>query len=167
MAATILIADDDAVQRRLVENMVQRSGYQTVTFDSGDAAIAYLTAPDSDGADAMILDLGLPDGDGLALLCRLRSGGDQTPILGLTARDAIEDRESHASVAAPPVSGSITTKTAGIPANKGASRSSFQVPAPGRPSAGNSCSHRVWQSLSPSTMMTYPTFLAVLANQAP
>ena len=47
MAATILIADDDAVQRRLVENMVQRSGYQTVTFDSGDAAIAYLTAPDA------------------------------------------------------------------------------------------------------------------------
>jgi DNA-binding response OmpR family regulator len=42
--------------------------------------------------DAMILDLGLPDGDGLALLGQVRSGGDQTPILVLTARDAIEDR---------------------------------------------------------------------------
>ena len=40
MAATILIADDDAVQRRLVENMVQKCGYETVVVDSGDAAIA-------------------------------------------------------------------------------------------------------------------------------
>lgn len=50
MAATILIADDDAVQRRLVENMVQRSGYETVVVDSGDAAIARLTATDEQSA---------------------------------------------------------------------------------------------------------------------
>ena len=40
MAASILIADDDAVQRRLVENMVQKCGYETMVVDSGDAAIA-------------------------------------------------------------------------------------------------------------------------------
>ena len=45
MAATILIADDDAVQRRLVENMVQKCGYETLVVDSGDAAVALLTAP--------------------------------------------------------------------------------------------------------------------------
>ena len=45
MAATILIADDDAVQRRLVENMVQKCGYQPLVVDSGDAAVALLTAP--------------------------------------------------------------------------------------------------------------------------
>ena len=39
MAARILIADDDPVQRRLVENMVQRCGYEAVVVDSGDAAI--------------------------------------------------------------------------------------------------------------------------------
>ena len=44
MAASILIADDDAVQRRLVENMVQKCGYETMVVDSGDAAIALLTA---------------------------------------------------------------------------------------------------------------------------
>ena len=43
MAATILIADDDAVQRRLVENMVQKCGYEPLVVDSGDAAVA---APD-------------------------------------------------------------------------------------------------------------------------
>ena len=37
MAASILIADDDAVQRRLVENMVQKCGYETTVVDSGDA----------------------------------------------------------------------------------------------------------------------------------
>ena len=37
MAASILIADDDAVQRRLVENMVQKCGYEAVVVDSGDA----------------------------------------------------------------------------------------------------------------------------------
>ena len=44
--------------------------------------------------DAAILDLGLPDGDGLKLLAELRSRGNKTPILVLTARDAIEDRVS-------------------------------------------------------------------------
>jgi DNA-binding response OmpR family regulator len=42
--------------------------------------------------DAAILDLGLPDGDGLDLLSAARAGGNNTPVLILTARDAIEDR---------------------------------------------------------------------------
>ena len=42
--------------------------------------------------DAAILDLGLPDGDGLTLLAKARNGGHSTPILVLTARDAVEDR---------------------------------------------------------------------------
>ena len=54
MAATILIADDDAVQRRLVENMVQRGGYEAVVVDSGDAALARLTDPDATPIDVLI-----------------------------------------------------------------------------------------------------------------
>jgi DNA-binding response OmpR family regulator len=42
--------------------------------------------------DAAVLDLGLPDGDGLKLLAQLRSTGNRTPILILTARDAVEQR---------------------------------------------------------------------------
>jgi len=91
MAATILIADDDAVQRRLVENMVQRSGYQTVTFDSGDAAIAYLTAPDSDGADAVILDLVMPGLDGLGVLAKLREVNLSLPVIVQTAHGGIDN----------------------------------------------------------------------------
>lgn len=44
--------------------------------------------------DAAILDLGLPDGDGIRLLRELRATGNRTPILVLTARDAVEDRVS-------------------------------------------------------------------------
>ena len=60
MAATILIADDDAVARRLVENMVQKCGYETVVVDSGDAAIARLIAADAQPIDAVVLDLVMP-----------------------------------------------------------------------------------------------------------
>ena len=42
--------------------------------------------------DALILDLGLPDVDGLTVCRRMRSAGDDTPVLMLTARDAIDDR---------------------------------------------------------------------------
>ena len=42
--------------------------------------------------DAAIIDLSLPDGDGLSLLGELRTRGNQTPVLVLTARDAVEDR---------------------------------------------------------------------------
>src|SRR5690242_62275 len=91
MAATILIADDDAVQRRLVENMVQRSGYQTVTFDSGDAAIAYLTAPDSDGADAVVLDLVMPGLDGMGVLARMREVNLTLPVIVQTAHGGIDN----------------------------------------------------------------------------
>src|SRR5690606_22198953 len=42
--------------------------------------------------DVVLLDRGLPGGDGLALLKRFRAGGHVTPVLMLTARDAVPDR---------------------------------------------------------------------------
>ena len=54
MAASILIADDDPVQRRLVENMVQKCGYEAVVAESGDAAIAMLSGGDAPTIDAVL-----------------------------------------------------------------------------------------------------------------
>ena len=79
MAASILIADDDAVARRLLENMVQKCGYETVVVDSGDAAIAMLTAPDAQPIDAVVLDLVMPGLDGMGVLAKIREAGLNIP----------------------------------------------------------------------------------------
>src|SRR6195952_1875464 len=91
MAATILIADDDAVQRRLVENMVQRCGYETLVVDSGDAAIALLTAPDAKAVDAVVLDLVMPGLDGMGVLAKIREAGLNIPVIVQTAHGGIEN----------------------------------------------------------------------------
>src|SRR3984893_5327108 len=91
MAATILIADDDAVQRRLVENMVQRCGYETVVVDSGDAAIAVLTAPDANAIDAVVLDLVMPGLDGMGVLAKIREAGLNIPVIVQTAHGGIDN----------------------------------------------------------------------------
>jgi DNA-binding NtrC family response regulator len=91
MAATILIADDDAVQRRLVENMVQRSGYETLVADSGDAAIALLTAPDAKAVDAVVLDLVMPGLDGMGVLAKIREAGLNIPVIVQTAHGGIDN----------------------------------------------------------------------------
>ncbi|MES2750861.1 MAG: sigma-54 dependent transcriptional regulator [Pseudomonadota bacterium] len=91
MAATILIADDDAVQRRLVENMVQRCGYDAVTVDSGDAAVAYLMDPDAKAIDAMVLDLVMPGLDGMGVLAKIRDAGLDVPVIVQTAHGGIDN----------------------------------------------------------------------------
>jgi DNA-binding NtrC family response regulator len=91
MAATILIADDDAVQRRLVENMVQRCGYETLVVDSGDAAIALLAAPDAAAVDAVLLDLVMPGLDGMGVLAKIREAGLNIPVIVQTAHGGIDN----------------------------------------------------------------------------
>jgi DNA-binding NtrC family response regulator len=90
MAAIILIADDDAVARRLVENMVQKCGYETVVVDSGDAAIAMLTAPDA-AIDALVLDLVMPGLDGMGVLAKIREAGLTLPVIVQTAHGGIDN----------------------------------------------------------------------------
>jgi DNA-binding NtrC family response regulator len=91
MVATILIADDDAVQRRLVENMVQRCGYEALVVDSGDAAIALLTAPDAKAVDAVVLDLVMPGLDGMGVLAKIREAGLNIPVIVQTAHGGIDN----------------------------------------------------------------------------
>jgi len=91
MAACILIADDDAVQRRLVENMVQKCGYEALAVDSGDAAIAALTAADAPAIDAVVLDLVMPGLDGMGVLARIREAGLAVPVIVQTAHGGIDN----------------------------------------------------------------------------
>jgi len=91
MAATILIADDDAVQRLLVESMVQKCGYETVVVESGDAAIAILTGADGPTIDAMVLDLVMPGLDGMGVLAKIRDAGLSLPVIVQTAHGGIDN----------------------------------------------------------------------------
>src|SRR4249920_1468058 len=91
MAATILIADDDAVQRRLVENMVQKCGYEPLVVDSGDAAVALLTGADAQAIDAVVLDLVMPGLDGLGVLAKIRDAGVNVPVIVQTAHGGIDN----------------------------------------------------------------------------
>ncbi len=85
----ILVVDDDLAVRRAIDRALRLEGYDVVTVASGGEALEALALSPS---DALILDLQLPDLDGLQVCRRMRSAGDDTPVLMLTARDAIDDR---------------------------------------------------------------------------
>src|SRR5689334_12236072 len=91
MAERILIADDDAVQRRLLENMVQRCGYEAITVDSGDAAVARLIDPEAPSIDALVLDLMMPGLDGMGVLDKIRDSGLSIPVVVQTAHGGIDN----------------------------------------------------------------------------
>ena len=91
MAASILIADDDAVQRRLVDNILQKCGYETIVVDSGDAAIAALMTADAPAIDAVVLDLVMPGLDGMGVLIKIREAGLNIPVIVQTAHGGIDN----------------------------------------------------------------------------
>jgi DNA-binding NtrC family response regulator len=90
MTSTILIADDDPVQRRLLEAMVRRFGYEAETVEGGEQALARLTRPGAVPVALLILDLVMPDLDGMGVLTRLREGKIVTPVIVQTAHGSID-----------------------------------------------------------------------------
>src|SRR5712692_4801087 len=91
MADTILIVDDDPVQRRLIENMVRRFGYEAIVADGGDAAIKLLFGGAGPRIDCVVLDLVMPDLDGLGVLAELREAGLTIPVIVQTAHGGIDN----------------------------------------------------------------------------
>ncbi len=91
MSETVLIVDDDPVQRRLLEAMVTRFGYRTLLAEGGDAAASVLTGTDAATVDCVVLDLVMPDLDGLGVLARMRGAGLDTPVIVQTAHGGIDN----------------------------------------------------------------------------
>jgi DNA-binding NtrC family response regulator len=90
MAQTILIVDDDPVQRRLLEAAISRSGMTVVTAPGGGPALDLVNGPRGDQIALMLLDLIMPDMDGLEVLTKLRVGHPELPVIVLTAKGGID-----------------------------------------------------------------------------
>src|SRR6266446_3346351 len=89
MSEAILVVDDDASIRRMLERTLVAEGYRVEGVADGGAALA---AIERSVPDLVILDLGLPGMNGVEVCRRVRARGLATPILMLTARDAMADR---------------------------------------------------------------------------
>ena len=90
MTATVLVVDDDPVQRRLLDAMLKRCGYDAVVAETGQAALQMLTGPEGDRFDAIVLDLVMPELDGMGVLAALRERAIETPVIVQTANGSIE-----------------------------------------------------------------------------
>jgi len=85
----ILVVDDDPAVSGSLDRALRLEGYEVDTASDGTEALRSLAVA---SPDAVVLDLQLPDVDGLEVCRRLRAVGDDTPVLMLTARDAVNDR---------------------------------------------------------------------------
>jgi len=85
----VLVVDDDPPLRRMLERTLAAEGFEVTVAADGAGA---LVATERSAPDVIVLDVAMPGLDGLAVCRRLRSKGLPTPILMLTARDAVPDR---------------------------------------------------------------------------
>jgi len=87
--AKILIIEDDAKTANAVRTGLRGEGYEAAVARTGEDGVLQLH---SSSFDLVVLDWMLPGRDGIAIVKQLRARGAKTPVLLLTARDAIEDR---------------------------------------------------------------------------
>jgi two-component system, OmpR family, response regulator MprA len=87
----ILVVDDERAVRESLERALRLEGYEVALAEDGAQALGTLA---DQAPDAVVLDLMMPGVDGFEVCRRMRSGGDRTPVLVLTARDSVTDRVS-------------------------------------------------------------------------
>ena len=89
MPARVVVVDDDEALRNAVRRALRLEGYDVATAADGADALNQVGAV---RADLVVLDVLMPVLDGVTVCRRLRESGDHTPVLMLTARDAVSDR---------------------------------------------------------------------------
>ena len=90
MAKTVLIVDDDPTQRRLLQAVVEKSGFSTLQADNGDGALEIALGANSDKVSVMLLDLVMPGRDGMETLDELALKRPDLPVIVLTGKGSIE-----------------------------------------------------------------------------
>jgi two-component system, OmpR family, response regulator MprA len=85
----VLVVDDDPAVSGALNRALRLEGYEVTLAPDGLTALEQIAIRPP---EALVLDIGLPGIDGLEVCRRLRAADDDTPVLMLTARDAIRDR---------------------------------------------------------------------------
>ena len=85
----VLIVDDEPAVRAALDRALRLDGYDVALAADGREALDRVAEMRH---DAVVLDVAMPGIDGLEVCRRLRDAGDRTPVLMLTARDAVDDR---------------------------------------------------------------------------
>jgi two-component system OmpR family response regulator len=85
----VLVVDDEENVSHLVSSALRFDGFETITADNGNSALAAVAEQDP---DLLVLDVMMPGLDGFGLLNKLRAAGSQVPVIFLTARDGASDR---------------------------------------------------------------------------
>ena len=90
MAARVLIVEDEPAQRRILEEMVKRFGFDVTTADSGLRALEALRGPQGGTYELVILDLVMPEMDGIEFLEKLQGVRGDLPVIVQTSQGSIE-----------------------------------------------------------------------------
>src|SRR3974390_3072739 len=85
----VLVAEDDPGLRSVLERGLREQGYVVDAVAAGPAALSYLR---SYAYEVAVLDWRMPRLSGIDVVESMRSRGDRTPVIMLTARDLTEDR---------------------------------------------------------------------------
>lgn len=85
----ILIAEDEKSLNNVITKTLTKNGYSVDSCFDGEEALDYLAGAEY---DAVILDIMMPKLDGISVLKKFRASGSSTPVLFLTAKDAVSDR---------------------------------------------------------------------------
>ena len=90
MSKRVLIVDDDPAQRRILEELIKRFGYETRSVATGEQAIALLEGSEAANTALVLLDLVMPNLDGMAVLKRIHAKPGMPPVIVQTAHGSVE-----------------------------------------------------------------------------
>jgi DNA-binding response OmpR family regulator len=94
MSKLVMVIDDSATVRKIVETCLKREGFDVKSFPDGVEAMRWLTEPEARIPNLVILDIGLPKMDGYEVARRLKTKPQfsNTVIIMLSRRDGMIDK---------------------------------------------------------------------------
>lgn len=94
MSKFVMVIDDSATVRKIIETCLKREGFEVKSFEDGVEAMQWLTSAEAHIPDVVLLDIGLPKMDGYEVARHLKAKPwfSNTVIVMLSRRDGVLDR---------------------------------------------------------------------------